>query len=65
MQTMRDQGITDVLTNDVHLGQEGFRDLSRGDPGVKLTKRTQTASNPLLLASSPAFCYTHHQEEEY
>jgi predicted nucleic acid-binding protein len=31
MQTMRDQGITDVLTNDAHFTQEGFRALLRGD----------------------------------
>ncbi len=29
MQTMRNQGITDVLTNDVHFEQEGFRALFR------------------------------------
>jgi predicted nucleic acid-binding protein len=29
MQTMRDEGITDVLTNDVHFEQEGFRPLFR------------------------------------
>jgi predicted nucleic acid-binding protein len=31
MQTMRDQGITDVLTNDAHFTQEGFRALLRRD----------------------------------
>jgi predicted nucleic acid-binding protein len=29
MQTMRNEGITDVLTNDVHFEQEGFRALFR------------------------------------
>jgi predicted nucleic acid-binding protein len=29
MQTMRNQGITDVLTNDAHFEQEGFRALFR------------------------------------
>lgn len=29
MQTMRDEGITDVLTNDAHFEQEGFRALLR------------------------------------
>jgi len=29
MQTMRDEGITDVLTNDMHFEQEGFRALFR------------------------------------
>lgn len=30
MQTMRNEGITDVLTNDAHFEQEGFRALLRG-----------------------------------
>lgn len=29
MQTMRREGITDVLTNDVHFEQEGFRAVLR------------------------------------
>jgi hypothetical protein len=29
MQTMRQEGIADVLTNDVHFEQEGFRALLR------------------------------------
>jgi len=29
MQTMRHEGLTDVLTNDRHFGQEGFRALFR------------------------------------
>jgi hypothetical protein len=29
MQTMRQRGITDVLTNDRHFEQEGFRALFR------------------------------------
>jgi uncharacterized protein len=30
MQTMRREGLTDVLTNDRHFEQEGFRALFRG-----------------------------------
>jgi predicted nucleic acid-binding protein len=29
MQTMRSEGITDVLTNDAHFDQEGFRAVLR------------------------------------
>ncbi len=32
MQTMRRQGLTDILTNDKHFEQEGFRALFRDDP---------------------------------
>ena len=32
MQTMRKRGLTEVLTNDRHFEQEGFRALSRGSP---------------------------------
>ncbi len=37
MQTMRSESLTDVLNNDRHFEQEGFRALFRGIPDAKPT----------------------------
>ncbi len=38
METMRRAGLTEVLTNDRHFEQEGFKALFRSDPASQLTR---------------------------
>jgi predicted nucleic acid-binding protein len=39
MWAMRQQGLTEVLTNDHHFEQEGFRALFRSDSGIVRAKK--------------------------
>jgi len=50
MQNMRREGITEVLTNDRHFEQEGFRACSGNHPrGPQVSSSTPKAVGPNLL----------------
>jgi len=52
MQTMREEGLTEALTNDRHFEQEGFRALFRDSQKTAFVKRRKTKTRAYVFSGS-------------